>query len=235
MNIKVGDKVRIKEDLSECEFGYCGYMEEFAGKETTVISTFGKGVIKLDIDEQVWDWSENVLELIEEGKTMKMKRIDYILNAKDNMQVILDETVLDCNICPADSGICNGDCEFYYKEYLNEEIEVDKSKLKDADIESITIGQALQSICDIPPQIKIDSDKIKEVEDVVNHPSHYTDGNIEVMDFIEDKQLNFARGNVIKYVSRAGKKDPNKELEDLLKSMWYLNREIERLKKLQGK
>jgi hypothetical protein len=130
MNLKVGDKVRIKEDLSECEFGYCGYMEEFAGKETTVISTFGKGVIKLDIDEQVWDWSENVLELIEEGKTMKMKRIDYILNAKDNMQAILDETVLDCDICPVDSGVCNGDCEFYYKEYLNEEIEVDKSKLK---------------------------------------------------------------------------------------------------------
>lgn len=231
----VGDKVRIKEDLSECEFGYCGYMEEFAGKETTVISTFGKGVIKLDIDEQVWDWSENVLELIEEGKTMKMKRIDYILNAKDNMQVILDETVLDCDICPVDSGVCNGDCEFYYKEYLNEEIEVDKSKLKDADVESITIGQALQSIYDIPPQIKINSDKIKEVEDVVNHPSHYTDGNIEVMDFIEDKQLNFARGNVIKYVSRAGKKDPNKELEDLQKGFWYLNREIERLKKLQDK
>ena len=130
MNLKVGDKVKIKEDLSECEFGYCGYMEEFAGKETTVISTFGKGVIKLDIDEQVWDWSENVLELIEEGKTMKMKRIDYILNAKDNMQAILDETVLDCDICPVDSGVCNGDCEFYYKEYLNEEIEVDKSKLK---------------------------------------------------------------------------------------------------------
>lgn len=134
MNLKVGDKVRIKENLSECEFGYCGYMEEFAGKETTVISTFGKGVIKLDIDEQVWDWSENVLELIEEGKTMKMKRIDYILNAKDNMQVILDETVLDCNICPADSGICNGDCEFYYKEYLNEEIEVNESDLKDVEV-----------------------------------------------------------------------------------------------------
>ncbi|MFQ9298914.1 MAG: DUF3310 domain-containing protein, partial [Clostridia bacterium] len=227
----VGDKVRIKEDLSECEFGYCGYMEEFAGKETTVISTFGKGVIKLDIDEQVWDWSENVLELIEEGKTMKMKRIDYILNARDNIQAILDETVLDCDICPASCENCNGNCEFHYKKYLNEEIEVDKSKLKDSDVESITIGQALQSIYDIPPQIKIDSDKIKEVEDVVNHPSHYTDGNIEVMDFIEDKQLNFARGNVIKYVSRAGKKDPNKELEDLKKSMWYLNREIERLEK----
>ena len=68
-------------------------------------------------------------------------------------------------------------------------------------------------------------------EDVVNHPSHYNDGKIEVMDFIEDKQLNFARGNVIKYVSRAGKKDSNKELEDLKKASWYLNREIERLNK----
>ena len=192
MNIKVGDKVRIKEDLSECEFGYCGYMEEFAGKETTVISTFGKGVIKLDIDEQVWDWSENVLELIEEGKTMKMKRIDYILNARDNIQAILDETVLDCDICPASCENCNGNCEFHYNKYLNEEIEVDKSKLKDADVESITIGHALQSIYDIPPQIKINSDKIKEVEDVVNHPSHYTDGIIDVMDSEQDKQLNFA-------------------------------------------
>ena len=70
--------------------------------------------------------------------------------------------------------------------------------------------------------------------DPVNHPSHYTSGKIEVMDFIEDKKLNFARGNVIKYVSRAGKKDQNKELEDLKKAMWYLNREVERLKNLQG-
>lgn len=240
MNLKVGDKVRIKEDLSECEFGYTPYMDAYKGKEATVIRTFGKGGIELDIDKQVWNWSENVLELIEEEKIVKMKRIDYILNAKDNMQAILDETVLDCDICPVNSGVCNGDCEFYYKEYLNEEIEVDKSKLKDSDVESITIGQALQSIYDIPPQIKINSDEIKEVNvddenDPVNHPSHYVDGNIEVMDYIEDKQLNFARGNVIKYVSRAGKKDPNKELEDLSKAFWYLNREIERLKKIQDK
>lgn len=183
----VGDKVRIKEDLSKCEFGYNHYMEEFAGEEATVINTFGKGGIKLDIDEQVWDWSENVLELIEESDNINTK--------------------------------------------TEEGNKVNESDLKDADVESITIGQALQSIYDMPPRIKINSDKIKEVEDVVNHPSHYTDGNIEVMDFIEDKQLNFARGNVIKYVSRAGKKDPNKELEDLKKSMWYLNREIERLEK----
>lgn len=66
--------------------------------------------------------------------------------------------------------------------------------------------------------------------DNVNHPSHYTDGKIEVIDFIEDKRLNFHRGNAVKYISRAGKKDPAKEIEDLEKAVWYLQREIEKLK-----
>lgn len=65
--------------------------------------------------------------------------------------------------------------------------------------------------------------------DTVNHPSHYNDGKIEVIDFIEDKHLNFHRGNAVKYISRAGKKNPDKELEDLRKAVWYINREIERL------
>ena len=68
------------------------------------------------------------------------------------------------------------------------------------------------------------------VEDVVNHPSHYTDGKIEVIEFIEDKKLNFHRGNAVKYIARAGKKNPEKEVEDLEKAIWYLNREIKRLK-----
>lgn len=72
------------------------------------------------------------------------------------------------------------------------------------------------------------------MKDNVNHPSHYTDGKIEVIDFIEDKGLNFHRGNAVKYIARAGKKDPNKEIEDLQKAAWYLNREIMRLEKSKG-
>ena len=68
------------------------------------------------------------------------------------------------------------------------------------------------------------------MNDVVNHPSHYTDGKIEVIDFIEDKGLNFHRGNAVKYISRAGKKDPGKEIEDLQKAAWYISREIARLR-----
>lgn len=66
--------------------------------------------------------------------------------------------------------------------------------------------------------------------DNVNHPSHYTDGSIEVLDFIEDKKLNFHRGNAVKYICRAGKKSKETEIEDLQKAVFYLNREIKNLK-----
>ena len=68
--------------------------------------------------------------------------------------------------------------------------------------------------------------------DVINHPQHYTLGKIEVIDFIEDKGLNFNLGNVVKYVARAGHKKSSgksmdaKALGDLKKAQWYLNREI---------
>jgi hypothetical protein len=66
--------------------------------------------------------------------------------------------------------------------------------------------------------------------DMVNHPPHYTDGKIEVIDFIEDKQLGFCLGNAMKYISRAGKKNPEKTIEDLEKARWYLDRQITTLK-----
>lgn len=72
---------------------------------------------------------------------------------------------------------------------------------------------------------------IKE-NDPVNHPSHYAGSKIEVIDYIEDKELGYCLGNVVKYVSRAGKKhsagksDKEKEIEDLKKAKWYLERRI---------
>lgn len=70
---------------------------------------------------------------------------------------------------------------------------------------------------------------MRYLNDAVNHPSHYTDGKIEVIDFIEDKNLDFCLGNAVKYISRAGKKDPEKEIEDLKKAIWYINRRIQEL------
>lgn len=74
---------------------------------------------------------------------------------------------------------------------------------------------------------------IKNIEnDPVNRPAHYTDGKIEVIDFIEDKKLGFCLGNAVKYISRAGKKDPTKEIEDLNKAKWYIERRIKELQEV---
>jgi hypothetical protein len=63
----------------------------------------------------------------------------------------------------------------------------------------------------------------------IDHPKHYT--------FLTDIQciqvtehFNFNRGNAIKYIWRAGNKDKKKEVEDLQKAIWYLQREIDNLK-----
>ena len=70
--------------------------------------------------------------------------------------------------------------------------------------------------------------KVQTPEEV-EHPSHYNSGKIEVIDYIEDQDLNFNLGNVVKYVSRAGKKDASKTIVDLKKAKFYIEREIKRL------
>ncbi|MEU9871127.1 DUF3310 domain-containing protein [Actinomadura sp. NPDC048021] len=72
--------------------------------------------------------------------------------------------------------------------------------------------------------------------DPINHPSHYADGwsnGAEVIDLVE--HLRFNRGAAVKYLCRAGKKGgPEKELEDLRKAQWFVNREVERLAASSG-
>jgi hypothetical protein len=65
-------------------------------------------------------------------------------------------------------------------------------------------------------------------DEEVNHPPHYGgDTTYEVIKVLEAWELGFHLGNVIKYVVRANKKDPKKELQDLRKAQWYLERYIE--------
>lgn len=66
--------------------------------------------------------------------------------------------------------------------------------------------------------------------DPVNHPRHYTRfKGLEVIDLTE--QMNFNLGNAVKYICRAGVKDPERTVEDLEKARWYITREIERISK----
>lgn len=86
-----------------------------------------------------------------------------------------------------------------------------------------------RSAAELGKAIREGIQKQMDADKNVNHPSHYCDGKIEVIDFIEDKKLGYHLGNVIKYVSRAGKKDADKTIEDLKKARWYLDRYIEKL------
>ena len=72
-------------------------------------------------------------------------------------------------------------------------------------------------------------ENMKNKKDMVNHPSHYNMGEYEAIDVIEDWKLNFNLGNTVKYISRAGHKDDM--VQDLKKSLWYLEREIKRIEK----
>ena len=66
----------------------------------------------------------------------------------------------------------------------------------------------------------------------VEHPEHYQLGGIEVIDAITAWGFaeGFNRGNAIKYIARAGRKDKAKEIEDLEKARFYINAEIRRLR-----
>lgn len=70
-------------------------------------------------------------------------------------------------------------------------------------------------------------------KEYVNHPEHYggVDNPYEAIKVIEAWELSFNLGNTVKYISRVGKKDPNKLIEDLEKAKWYLEREIQKLKR----
>jgi hypothetical protein len=70
-------------------------------------------------------------------------------------------------------------------------------------------------------------------DDSVNHPAHYTTGNIEVIEYIEDKLSleglqGYFVGNIIKYISRYRHKNG---VEDLKKARWYLDRMIKNMER----
>jgi hypothetical protein len=57
-------------------------------------------------------------------------------------------------------------------------------------------------------------------------PTHYKRGTIRVWDFIADQKLDYFLGNVVKYVSRAGHKQYEEEIDDLLKAKAYIDKKI---------
>ena len=70
-----------------------------------------------------------------------------------------------------------------------------------------------------------------------DHPDYYggSDSPYETIKVIEAWRLDFCLGNALKYISRAGKKDKSKEIEDLEKAIWYIQRRISQLECWMGK
>ena len=67
-----------------------------------------------------------------------------------------------------------------------------------------------------------------KINDSVNHPNHYCEGRkYEPWDVIVDWELDYLTGSAVKYLSRAGRKDQNKEVEDLRKAVAYIEKRIE--------
>lgn len=106
------------------------------------------------------------------------------------------------------------------------------------EIWNASLRSSLRRVCaffgrEVPAEFSIASEpaphEATEGHDPVNHPSYYCDGGIETLDYILAKNMDFLLGSVCKYISRAGKKDPAKELEDLKKARFYLDRKIKEL------
>ena len=73
---------------------------------------------------------------------------------------------------------------------------------------------------------------MSEEKEMVHHPDHYQFGKnneYEAIKVIDAWDLGFSLGNTVKYISRAGKKGSDKEIQDLKKALWYLERKIELL------
>jgi hypothetical protein len=88
----------------------------------------------------------------------------------------------------------------------------------------------MKTWCFHETELALDYPELITEADDVNHPSHYAEGfsnGAEVIDITEN--LNFNRGNAVKYLARAGKKDPSKEMQDLMKARFYIEREIARM------
>lgn len=94
-------------------------------------------------------------------------------------------------------------------------------KLREYDVLHDTRGNAWVYTERIP-----DVENSHPIGHSISHPSYYTDGKIEVWDFIEDWDLGYFLGNAVKYISRAGKKSEDTRIEDLEKAKCYINKQL---------
>lgn len=244
--LKIGDKVKGFEYAGK--YGGTGYrptsMDKYdgvIGTVTEISPSFNKDIVKIDFgDDFFWYPKDEALDHKVEAPidcsgrvyteaTPLLKEIWRLYGGKKGGSCRVEESTFFDN-CDQDenSGYLYaslGSDSFYIVTENNYKRLTEKEFIDFMEFEQELIDKAESNLINVSPAT--DHQIVVKTEDVVNSPSHYTDGKIEVIDFIEDKGLGFHLGNCVKYVSRAGKKDPNKTKEDLNKAIWYIKRYID--------
>lgn len=139
-------------------------------------------------------------------------RKEFLTNSEDRTDENFQPKDLPEIDCPYNYNLPDSDCDITCKECW-------KNAVKDIKFKDDIEKEFIEAIKNQPIIVS---------DNVVNHPSHYTQGKYEVIDYIEDKLSKeelqgYCVGNVLKYVSRFKHKNG---LEDLKKAEWYLNRLI---------
>lgn len=106
-----------------------------------------------------------------------------------------------------------------FKGFVSDNKVMDELGLTKSQFDAFVMHQRLYKEC------VLIEEKADDEIDMVNHPPHYQHG-IEPIEFIESHNLNFNLGSAVKYIARAPYK--GKELEDLKKAKWFIEREIKR-------
>lgn len=238
---KVGDKVRVKDDLVVGnKYGGITWFremnEELKGKELTIsrISSnfcFDDIVVK----EAGFYLRKEMLEHIESyAKT----RIEVALEIKDDVDELLDNLEIDTDnltveevkdnviehLCPSQFGL--NQYESCTCDDSDRCMDMEECRKCWNEVEYDIVSKSeFEEELETRQEISTDKEKYTPIR-----PVHYNSGQFDVIDFCHKNKVDFMTGNIIKYVVRAGKKDKSKELEDLEKAQEYLRRRIEYLK-----
>ncbi len=100
-----------------------------------------------------------------------------------------------------------------------------------------TVKEVAKAIDELRMRIEVDEefDRLPTEFDLVNHPSHYTQGNIECIDAMQaaygkESVMHFCKCNAFKYQWRFDKKNGE---EDIKKAQWYQNKFLELQRELK--
>lgn len=176
-------------------------------------------------DSKIYEGVLTKVENVPCGTKCELYKIGDMFKNKQNsfeykILYIYDEYV-EVNIFDTDKQLTFSNRIFEKNEFdsrISDGIFYKIETVKDKEVDNVNIFDVL----------KVDGSTI-QLKEMVNHPSHYNTGKYEVIDVIEDWELGFALGNAIKYIARCEHK--GNKLQDLKKSLWYIQHEIDKIEK----